>query len=198
MEVIQSTKQAFYFIENIMINGMPIQTGDWVLAYHDNTLVGAGKWGAPYSEVPAMGNDGMAETDRYCKTGSEVRLKILQENTGEYFQVLESLPNWQDNGLFTLGRLTAREMPAKIMIESAYPNPFNPVTHISFGIDTDAYVQVKVFDITGKEIATLADGTYFSGYHNLIWNADNFASGMYFVRLEAGNFVQIQKLLLLK
>ena len=79
-EILQSTRQAFYFIENIMINGMPIQTGDWVLAYHDNTLVGAGKWGAPYSEVPAMGNDGMAETDRYCKTGSKVKLKILQEN----------------------------------------------------------------------------------------------------------------------
>ena len=181
-----------------MINGMPIQTGDWVLAYHDNTLVGARKWGAPYSEVPAMGNDGMAETNRYCKIGSEVRLKILQENTGEYFQVLESLPNWQDNGLFTLGSLTAREMPEEIMLESSYSTPFSPVPHISFGIDTDAYVQVKIYDITGKEIAALADGTYLSGYHNLTWNADNFASGMYFVRLEAGNFIQTQKLLLLK
>ena len=89
-------------------------------------------------------------------------------------------------------------MPDELLLVSAYPNPFNPVTNISFGIDTDAYVQVKIYDITGKEIATLANCAYLSGYHNLTWNADNFASGMYFVRLEANNYIQTQKLLLLK
>ena len=145
-----------------------------------------------------MGDDGAIETSGYSKNGSTLTFKVRQEDSGTIYQIMDSLPDWENMTISTMGRLIAKEIPKEIMIDAAYPNPFNPVTHISFGIDRDSYVQVKIYDITGKEIATLANGTYLSGYHNLTWNADNFASGMYFVRLEANNYVQTQKLLLLK
>ena len=197
-EVYQSTQQVFYFIEDITLDGLPIADGDWIFAYNGKILVGARQWKGPFTDVPAMGDDGAIKTSGYSKNGSTLTFKVRQEDSGTIYQIMDSLPDWGNMTISTMGRLIAKEMPEEIMIDAAYPNPFNPVTHISFGIDRDSYVQVKIYDIIGKEIATLANGTYLSGYHNLTWNADNFASGMYFVRLEANNYVQTQKLLLLK
>ena len=89
---------------------------------------------------------------------------------------------------------------------SAYANPFNPVTNITFGIATDAVVIVKIFDVTGREVAELANGVYSAGYHFVNWNADSHSSGLYFLTITVEGFasgngqhsVQTQKLMLLK
>jgi hypothetical protein len=79
-----------------------------------------------------------------------------------------------------------------------YPNPFNPTTNISFTIPFRSYVTLKVFDICGKEVSTLASGLLPAGNHSFQWDASFLPSGIYFYRIQAGNFVQTKKLCLLK
>ena len=88
--------------------------------------------------------------------------------------------------------------PTSYSLSQAYPNPFNPITRIDFSIPTDSNVSIKVYDILGKQVASLADEYYGSGYHTLIWNANEYSSGIYFVKMIAENFIATQKLMLVK
>ena len=83
-------------------------------------------------------------------------------------------------------------------VQQNYPNPFNPKTTISFSLPSRAHVSVKVFDLLGKEISTLLDNMCEPGEHSVDWNASSFASGVYFYRIEADNFLQTKKMVLLK
>lgn len=79
-----------------------------------------------------------------------------------------------------------------------YPNPFNPTTAISFQLSAIGHVTLKVFDVLGREVATLVDKVKQPGMHSVQFDAGNLASGVYFYRLESGSFVATRKLLLLK
>lgn len=79
-----------------------------------------------------------------------------------------------------------------------FPNPFNPTTTISFCIPKSTFVTVRVYDMLGREVATLAAGEFAAGTHALVWNADRFASGVYFYRIEAGKYHSSKKMILMK
>ena len=86
---------------------------------------------------------------------------------------------------------------------SIYPNPFNPSTSISFELRESARVVVRIFDVSGRLVKTLADGTFASGPHALLWNGCNsngsaVASGIYFIRLDSSAHTIIQKAILLR
>jgi photosystem II stability/assembly factor-like uncharacterized protein len=83
-------------------------------------------------------------------------------------------------------------------MQQNYPNPFNPKTTISFSLPSRGHVSVKIFDLLGKEISTLLDDIRDPGDHSVDWDASSFASGVYFYRMQAGNFVQTKKMVLLK
>ena len=79
-----------------------------------------------------------------------------------------------------------------------YPNPFNPTTTINFAIPADTEVSIAVYNLQGREVVSLASGSYDAGYHSVIWNADTHSSGVYFVKMVAGSYVNTQKLMLVK
>jgi hypothetical protein len=79
-----------------------------------------------------------------------------------------------------------------------YPNPFNPATTLDFSLPKKAFVRLTIFNLLGQHIATLIEGEKDAGVHHFIWDAKNFPSGTYFYRLQAGNFMETKKLLLLK
>ena len=81
---------------------------------------------------------------------------------------------------------------------SAYPNPFNANTRIQFALPTAEKVKLVVYDVLGRNVLVLANGVMESGTHSLIFDGSSFASGSYFARLEAGNSVRTEKMLLLK
>ena len=91
----QSTRQAFYFIENIIVDGVPISTQDWILVYHGETLVGSRKWNGYYTDIPAMGFDDRSETYNYSDNGSSLTLKVLKSN-GVISSIKNNLPTWED------------------------------------------------------------------------------------------------------
>lgn len=95
-------------------------------------------------------------------------------------------------------------VPGTWKLEQNYPNPFNPTTTISFTIPATAgrqvtgFVSLKIYDILGREVATLLSERLSPGNYTRQWNATNFVSGVYFYRLTAGRYVETKKLVLLK
>ena len=95
-------------------------------------------------------------------------------------------------------------MITEYALEKNYPNPFNPSTTIRYQIPNTGYITLKVYDMLGREVATLVDGVKESGSYTAVFNAENLASGVYFARFvvhphnEIDSFVQVIKLLLTK
>lgn len=89
-------------------------------------------------------------------------------------------------------------IPNRFELFPAYPNPFNATTTIQFSILESEFVSLKVFNILGNEISTLIYDDLPIGQHHVNWNGDSQSSGIYFIRMESGSFVQTKKVLLLK
>ncbi|MCH8300131.1 MAG: T9SS type A sorting domain-containing protein [Candidatus Marinimicrobia bacterium] len=89
-------------------------------------------------------------------------------------------------------------LPRSHMLRQNYPNPFNPTTTIEYELANAGKVQLIVYNLLGQEIERLVDGTKSAGKHNINWDASNLASGVYLYRLQAGDFVQTRKMVLLK
>ncbi|RJP81326.1 MAG: T9SS C-terminal target domain-containing protein [Candidatus Zixiibacteriota bacterium] len=92
----------------------------------------------------------------------------------------------------------AAPLPADYALGAAHPNPFNPETVISYKLKALNYVQLKVYDTAGREVRTLVDGWKEAGAHEVTLDGTGLASGVYLVRMEAGDFVQTRKVILLK
>ena len=87
----------------------------------------------------------------------------------------------------------------KFILNQNHPNPFNPVTVISYQLRVKSYVELSVFNTLGQKVATLAAKEQPAGYHKVEWNAQNFTSGIYFYRLKIGsNFSETKKMLIMK
>ncbi len=83
-------------------------------------------------------------------------------------------------------------------LEQNYPNPFNPSTTIKFQVPKNSFVSLKVYDVLGREVATLINGNKKAGQYNIKFDASKFSSGIYFYKLQAGDFVSTKKMILLK
>ncbi len=89
-------------------------------------------------------------------------------------------------------------LPSLTSLQSAYPNPFNPITNLKFGLPVDSKVAIQIYNLQGRVIETLVNRNMNAGYHSLVWNANEFGSGIYFVQMIAGEYMDIQKLMLVK
>lgn len=90
------------------------------------------------------------------------------------------------------------EIPIAMALAQNYPNPFNPSTQIAYSLQRSAVVTLRVYDMLGKEVATLVNGTQQAGRYVMEWNAANMPSGIYLYRLTAGGFSASRKMLLLR
>jgi hypothetical protein len=89
-------------------------------------------------------------------------------------------------------------LPQYLTLTQNYPNPFNPSTTIRFEIPGRSYVALKIYDLLGREVATLVNETLDAGWYTTIWNANRVASGIYVYRLQAGEYQEGKKLVLLR
>jgi hypothetical protein len=91
-----------------------------------------------------------------------------------------------------------RELPMEYALRQNYPNPFNPSTTIKYDLPKDSRVSLKIYDMLGREVATLVNGDQKAGFKSAEWNATGFASGVYFYRIQASDYVATKKLVLMK
>jgi hypothetical protein len=122
-------------------------------------------------------------------TGAENALKTyVDPNTGK-------MPNYGSEKYSDGGTSSVPEVDG---IKGNYPNPFNPSTQIRFAVKRGGLVSLKVFDLLGREVAVLVNEVKSPGTYNVIWNASQVASGIYFARFELAGRMAIHKLLYLK
>jgi len=96
------------------------------------------------------------------------------------------------------GNAVGEAIPAVFSLAQNVPNPFNPVTSISFSLPDERRATLIVYTAAGTKAATLADGVFSAGTHEITWNASDFPSGVYLCRLRAGTFDKTVKMALVK
>lgn len=101
-------------------------------------------------------------------------------------------------GVITSAELTSNKLPKKYRLNQNYPNPFNPSTKIQFGLPKESKVSLVVYNLLGQEVINLVDQHLKAGYHKVDFDNKNYSSGIYFYRLQAGNYVETKKMILLK
>ena len=89
-------------------------------------------------------------------------------------------------------------VPVEYNLSQPYPNPFNPTTTIQFSLPQSEMVSMKVYDLNGRLIETLLNDFYDMGKHTITWDGSSQSSGMYFVRLESGEYIQTRKVVLVQ
>ncbi len=97
-----------------------------------------------------------------------------------------------------ISETTLVDIPERVELKPNFPNPFNPTTTIQYGIPTDTHVRLDVYDIQGRRVANLVDGSRRAGMHEVTFRADNLASGVYVYTLRAHGEMRSKKLMLVK
>ena len=91
-----------------------------------------------------------------------------------------------------------KQIPTVFSLEQNYPNPFNPSTIIGYAVPRSANVSLRVFNTLGQEVAVLVNERKEAGFYQTTWNASTVPSGIYFYRLQAGEYVETKKMILLR
>jgi hypothetical protein len=143
--------------------------------------------------VPGVGTT--SEPQLYTFTDAGLR-------AGEYYYRLKQMDY---DGTFEYSNVVLAEVttPSVFLLEQNYPNPFNPTTTIGFSLATDSKVSLKIFNALGQEVKSIVNGNMTSGFHEIVFDASEFNSGVYFYRIDATgidgqNFTQVRKMILAK
>jgi hypothetical protein len=89
-------------------------------------------------------------------------------------------------------------LPLSYQLKQNYPNPFNPQTVIEYSVPEVTRTSIKIYNVLGEKVETLVDRTESPGIYQIVWNPEGIASGIYFIRLNAGQFNKIRKAVLLR
>jgi hypothetical protein len=117
--------------------------------------------------------------------------------TGKYYYRLKQLDSDGSSKTTDVLEVTLAA-PERYELSQNYPNPFNPATEILFKVKEQGRVQLMVFDIVGRQVATLVDGTLSAGIHKVSFNGRALPSGMYLYVMKAGNYHEVKKMALVK
>lgn len=121
----------------------------------------------------------------------------LSSNSYIEFPVVSNAGN-RFNNLFAEENTVENNEPYSFSLAQNFPNPFNPSTEITYSIANTEMVQLKVYDVLGREVQTLVSNVQNPGSYNIMFNAANLSSGVYFYKLTAGNFTDIKRMMLIK
>ena len=188
------------------INGVKLEVGDQIAAMNTaNEVIGVGDVIDGRCGLAVWGDDLSTEEIEGAKDGEGFTLVLwdndLQEVRGLNLKtVLGGEGMIYETDAFTALDVTVSAMiPDDYYLSQNFPNPFNSVTRIAFGLPEAGNVSIRVFDITGREVATLTNGNLAAGNHVAVWDAKSSAAGIYLVRMEtAAGFTSVRKVMLIK
>jgi hypothetical protein len=134
-------------------------------------------------------NDGLTNLHIHALTKDNNEYVYVGTDNGVWRRPFSELTSMEGN---------ATDLPSQYFLSQNYPNPFNPSTTIDYALPGSAQVKLEVFNILGERVSVLRDGVQDAGYHSVVFEAAGLPSGIYFYRLQAGDFVETKKLLLLR
>ena len=156
-----------------------------------------------YGEVEVMSTSEIITIayDIKMEAGEHMNWVLTSESGSEYTLEGTGEIKVPTEATFTLERKTV--MPIAFTLHQNYPNPFNPITNLRYDLPEQAQVTLTVFDLMGRQITQLVNTTQESGYKSVQWNATNsfgkpVSAGVYHYQIQAGEFVQTKKMVLLK
>ena len=197
----------------------------WTSAFEDGILL---RWQMPYkldfiglvAEVDSIGIHECSLSKALHLTQGSVLESLLDKDneytvlaSGEGIELsFSSIPQADDyerdfilvlQGYYLKGEVGVRslsreDLPETFMLFQNYPNPFNPITEIKYILPKSCQVRLEVYNLLGQKVATLVDKYQKAGYKTARWDASSFSSGIYFYRLQAGDFVQTRKMVLIR
>ncbi len=191
----------------ILITGIEgnVLPGDELVAYAGGMPVGAARIVDPAEPVLIVAWKGYHQYDIDLDgwdEGDQIELRLWSQTEQREMEVRMDLNNYRyDQAPLTTGRVIISDqsvVPDTYSLMPAFPNPFNPVTTISFRVPERASVLIQVYDMTGQHVAELVRDTREPGNYSVTWNAADQPSGIYFVKMIAGSYTQVQKVMLVK
>jgi hypothetical protein len=172
-----------------------------------------------------MGYEDPESTAGYMQTGDIPTFKIYDSSENAYYDAIpsENIP-WANMAFNMIDNLTTEIdlsnletghiSPDNFYISNVYPNPFNPIASIEYSLSENSNINLIIYNIHGKQIQVLVNDFQTAGYHSINWDASNYPSGVYFIRLASTNHsihtslgntsflgknnAQIQKVILIK
>ena len=173
---------------NVNVN----QPGKYIFSHH---LVGGYDSLQVYSGISCDFNSGYSAGERYGKY-------VVNDSDAVFWGDWSAHP-WDANfhlkgTILTTDLNGDNHLPAEYTLEQNYPNPFNPGTKISWQSPVSSHQTLKVYDLLGNEVATLVDEFKEAGSYEINFDASGLTSGVYFYKLQAGSFIEIKKMVLLK
>lgn len=163
--------------------------------------VNRGTWktiAGPYSGISERWTQSYADLSAYADSTVRIAFAFYSsqraENCGWFIDDIRIVGIPPDKIDYPEGR----SIPNEFTLNQNYPNPFNPSTTIEFSIPHSTHVSLKIYDVLGKEVSTLVDEELPMGQHKVNWNAQHLASGVYIYKIQAGEFVQTKKMILMR
>ena len=168
----------------------------WEAAYGKAYLVQLSDDGTNYRTIyTEMNGDGGIDKITTSENSRYVKILGLQRGTQYGYSLFEIVVHGTPSTDVQAATLT---LPTVFSLGNNYPNPFNPVTIVDFQLPVAAHVKLNVFDILGREVEVLVNEKKDAGAYSVRFDASGLPSGVYFYRMQAGDFSQTRKLLLLK
>lgn len=145
-------------------------------------------------------DNGATWTQVHTHTAAQNDISLVLDGTG-------CMTGWSCGASGTIAKMTgvpvaindpSLNIPNTYSLAQNYPNPFNPSTSISFALPVTGNVELKVYDLLGKEVATLVNGSLTAGTHSVPFDASSLSSGVYIYKITAGEFTDSKKMVLIK
>lgn len=160
------------------------------------------QWNSPSDIGTNFNPSNPVKIGRFTGTTWEQKVAIVANPSPGIYTA--SADNFTDFSNFCIGNdnfvsvKDADDIPKTYELFQNYPNPFNPVTVIRYSVPQKSFITLKVYDIIGKEIATLVNEEKSAGNYEMKFNGSNLSAGIYLYRIQAGNFVSSKKMVLIK
>ena len=188
------------------INDISVDVNDQIVAYStDGKLVGSGMVEEDgRCGIAVWGTDQTSEEVNGLLTGEAFELRLWDADRGVEvgllpIAILEGTGlTYETDGFVMLDLGVKPDVPESCFLSKAYPNPFNSTTRLTYGMTDAGHASLNVFDLNGRLVANLVDGTVNAGYHNVTWGGADLAAGVYMVQFEAAGFKSVSKVVLMK
>jgi len=198
-------------INSVELNGKHPEVGDEVGVFTASGLcVGAGVWRGDILGIAVWQDDDRTKAVDGFQPGERMVFRLWDKSKDKEIEL--SARHAKGDGFFAGGPFTSVELSAhsdveislqKVEVHQNYPNPFNPATTISFNLPKSSKVTLKIYNLLGQEVRTLADHVMEAGSHSISWDGkdnsgDPVSSGVYFYRLNAGESKVVRKMIFMR